>query len=97
MAIHRKAEKAAAGRVVLRLYGDTLWRWEHQERKRLEEEREAVRRRAHEAYGQALVRRLVRSIEERKHREWLRWMWWVNHFQEELWEHELTDGNEVSI
>ena len=87
MASQRKrqqSQKEVAGRLVLRLYGDTLWRWEHEERRRVEAEREEVRRRAQEAYSAALVRR----FRERQHRDHRRWMWWLNRFQEELWEEE---------
>ena len=70
--------------LVLRLYGQSLWRWERQERLRVEQEREEFQRRANEAYTQALLRRL----RERKVRDQQRWLRFVRQQQHELWEYE---------
>ena len=84
VAIQRKKKKEAVGRLVLRFYGDSLWRWEHQERLRVAAEREAFRRRAAEAYSAALLRQLRR----RREQEHERWLWWLQIFQLQVWAEE---------
>ena len=88
----RAVVKARAGKIVLSLYGDTLWRWEHQERKRQEErEEEAWRRRVQaiqeevwleeELRSQVAWLRRVQAIREEVLEEERRYAEWINRWQ----------------
>ena len=80
-AIRRKNQKAAAGRLVLRIHGDSLWRWEVQELWRQQAQRLEFVRRARTAYHQAVLRR-------RWARNQVVWLEFVERVQRQLWAEE---------
>ena len=85
VAIRRAKNKEQVGRLVLSLYGDTLWRWEHQERKRAaivegERLRAEEERRSQEAI-QAIWRRRVQAIQEEVWEEERQYAAWFNRWQ----------------
>ena len=80
-AIRRRKVQAVVGRLVLRINGDSLWRWEYQERRR---ERLELEQRAGEAYAAALVRRRMARLEH----DQLAWQSYVRTVQIQMWAHE---------
>ena len=84
-AIRRREVKAKVGKLVLRIHGESLWRWEYKERQaQREAERRELEQRVREAYFAALLRRR-RAREEH---DQVVWQSFVRNVQIHMWAHE---------
>ena len=81
VAIRRAKDKEQVGRLVLSLYGDTLWRWEHQERKRAASVEGRRQRAEEERRSQEIWRRRVQAIQEEVWEEERQYAAWINRWQ----------------
>ena len=87
-AIRRREVKAKVGKLVLRIHGDSLWRWEYQERRRIEAQREAERRELEQRAGEAYSAALSRQRRAREEHDQVVWQSFVRNVQIDMWARE---------